>query len=338
MKSPGLLAIVAYEELRTFEFAIATEVFALVRPTLGVPWYETIVVSPDRGRPKGLGGMQVVPTAPFERIAEAHTIVLPGWRDIDSPMPVKLLEAMRAAARRKARIVSICSGSFVLGAAGLLDGRRATTHWLYAEAFRQRFPLARYENDVLYVDEGDIVTSAGCAAGVDACLHIVRRDYGARIANMVARRMVVAPHREGGQAQYVETPVASRPGRGIGAAMDGARQRLDQPIAITELAAQSAVSPRTFFRRFTEQMGVAPNVWLQNERVSRARVLLETGSMSLAEISSQCGYESPETFRVAFKRVMSVPPGEYRRRFEASGGPIRASGPAGEAGAGRYPT
>ena len=317
-KTPGLLAIVAYDELRTFEFAIAAEVFMTERPTLGVAWYPSIVVSADRARPRGPAGVQVVPTAAFERIAEARTIVLPGWRDIDSPVPPRLLEALRAAARRKARIVSICSGSFVLGEAGLLDGRRATTHWLYAQAFRERFPLARYEDDVLYIDEGDIVTSAGCAAGVDACLHVVRRDYGARIANMVARRMVVAPHREGGQAQYVETPVATRPGRGIGAAMDWARQRLDQPITVTELAARSAMSPRTFFRRFTEQMGASPNAWLQNERVVRARTLLESEPMSLAEISSQCGYDSPETFRAAFKRVMSVPPGEYRRRFQSA--------------------
>jgi AraC family transcriptional activator FtrA len=172
---------------------------------------------------------------------------------------------------------------------------------------------------VLYVDEGDIVTSAGAAAGVDACLHIVRRDYGARIANMVARRMVVAPHREGGQAQYVETPVAKRPGRGIGAALDWARRRLDRPIAVTELAGRSTMSPRTFFRRFGDQMGMQSSEWLQNERIARARALLEAGELSLAEISGQCGYESPETFRAAFKRVTSVAPGEYRRRFKGAG-------------------
>lgn len=314
-KTPGLLAIVAYDELRTFEYAIAAEVFTTERPMLGVAWYPTIVVSPDRRRARGLAGVEIVPTAPFERIAEAATIVLPGWRDHDRPMPPRLLEALRQAARRKARIVSICSGSFVLAEAGVLDGRRATTHWLYAQAFRERFPKVRYEDDVLYVDEGDVVTSAGCAAGLDACLHVVRSDFGPRVANMVARRMVVAPHREGGQAQYVEAPVARRAGRGIGTAMDWARRRLDRPIAIAEMAEHSAMSPRTFFRRFTEQMGVGPQAWLQGERVARARMLLESGRMSLAEVSSQCGYESAETFRVAFKRVMSVAPGEYRRRF-----------------------
>lgn len=316
-RPPGLVAIVAYDELRHLEYAIATEVFALKRPTLGVAWYDSIVVSPERGPLRGLGGLRVVATAPFERIADAQTIVIPGWReDVDTP-PAKLLDALRSAAARKARIVSICSGSFVLGKAGLLDGRRATTHWLYADAFRRMFPAARYADDVLYVDEGDIITSAGCAAGVDACLHVVRLDFGARIANMVARRMVVSPHREGGQAQYVEAPVAPRPERSIGAAMDWARRRLDRPIAVTELADRSAMSPRTFFRRFTEQMGMSPNAWLQTERVVRARAMLEAGQLSLAQIAAQCGYDSPETFRAAFKRLTSVAPGQYRRRFTA---------------------
>jgi AraC family transcriptional regulator, transcriptional activator FtrA len=312
---PGLVAIVAYDELRHLEFAIATEVFALKRTMLGVDWYDTIVVSPERGPLRGLGGLQVVPTAPFERIADAHTIVIPGWRDDIASPPKKLLDALRAAAARGARIVSICSGSFVLGKAGLLDGRRATTHWLYADDFRRMFPAAEYADDVLYVDEGDVITSAGCAAGVDACLHVVRLDFGARVANMVARRMVVSPHREGGQAQYVEAPVARRPERSIGAAMDWARGRLDRSIAITELAARSAMSPRTFFRRFTEQMGMSPNAWLQRERIVRAQALLEAGRQSLDRIAAQCGYDSPETFRAAFKRVTSVSPGQYRREY-----------------------
>lgn len=314
---PGLVAIVAYDRLRHLEYAIATEVFALDRPMLGVKWYDSIVVAPERGPLRGLGGLCVVPTTPFDRIAEASTIVIPGWRDdVDSPPP-RLLAALRAAAARGARIVSICTGSFILGKAGLLDGRRATTHWLYADAFRAMFPRAVYADDVLYVDEGAIITSAGCAAGLDACLHVVRRDYGARIANMVARRMVVSPHREGGQAQYVEAPVAQRPQRSIGVAMDWARRRLDRSIAIPELAARSAMSPRTFFRRFTQQIGVSPQTWLQRERIARARALLEAGQLGLDEIAAQCGYDSPETFRVAFKRATSVSPGRYRQRFAA---------------------
>ena len=312
---PGLVAIVAYDELRHLEYAIATEVFALERPMLGVTWYDTIVVSPERGPLRGLGGLSVVPTAPFERIASAHTIVVPGWREDVTATPAKLLAALRAAAARGARIVSICSGSFVLGQAGLLDGRRATTHWLYADLFREMFPAAHYADDVLYVDEGNVITSAGCAAGVDACLHVVRRDFGARVANALAKRMVVSPHREGGQVQYVEAPVARHPEKSIGAAMDWARTRLDRSISITELAARAAMSPRTFFRRFTQQIGVSPNTWLQGERIGRARSMLETERLSLTAVSAQCGYDSPETFRAAFKRVTSVSPGQYRRRF-----------------------
>jgi AraC family transcriptional activator FtrA len=181
------------------------------------------------------------------------------------------------------------------------------------------FPKAEYADDVLYVDEGDIITSAGCAAGLDACLHVLRLDYGPRIANMVARRMVVSPHREGGQAQYVEAPVARKPERSIGAAMDWARAHIDRSIPIKALADRAAMSPRTFFRRFTGQMGMSPVAWLSQERIARARSMLEAGQFRMEEISAQCGYDSPETFRAAFKRVASISPGEYRRRFTGQG-------------------
>jgi AraC family transcriptional activator FtrA len=168
---------------------------------------------------------------------------------------------------------------------------------------------------VLYVDEGPIITSAGSAAGLDACLHLVRRDFGASIANTIARRMVVAPHREGGQAQYVEAPVSVRPGRNLGAAMDWALARLDKPIAIGDLADRSAMSQRTFLRHFVDAVGVTPNTWLQRERINRARELLEATSMQSGEIATQCGYESVETFRAAFRRIVGVAPAAYRARF-----------------------
>jgi AraC family transcriptional regulator, transcriptional activator FtrA len=319
MKKRPLLALVAYNGLRTFEYSIAADLFAAERTYLGVNWYDTVVVSPDRGRLRGVGGVEVRATAPLEEaLARAGTIVIPGWRDVGEPAPVRLTDALRAAARRRARIVSLCSGAFVLGDAGLLDGKRATTHWLFADAFRRRFPRAHYESDVLYVDEGNVITSAGSAAGLDACLHLVRRDFGAAVANTVARRMVVAPHREGGQAQYVEAPVAVRERRGVGPAMDWARARLDRPIAIGELAERSAMSERTFLRRFTEAAGMAPNAWLQQQRIARARQLLETqDAMALDDVAAQCGYESIETFRVAFRRTVGVAPATYRARFAA---------------------
>lgn len=315
MRKPGILALVAYDGIRTFEYAIAVEVFALARPTLGVPWYRTVVVAAERGPLRGVGGVLIEPTAPFDAIHRADTIVIPAWRDVAEPPPRKLTAALVAAHQRKARLLSICSGAFVLAAAGLLDGRRATTHWLFADDFKRMFPRVRFEDDVLYVDEGNLITSAGSAAGLDACLHLVRRDYGGRIANTVARRIVIPPHREGGQAQYVESPVAERPARSIGPAMDWARARLDQPLAITDLVAHTAMSGRTFLRRFNASTGMSPKAWLQRQRIARARELLERGARTHAEVAAACGYDSPETFRAAFKRIVGVPPGTYRARF-----------------------
>lgn len=318
-RQPGLLAIVAYDQLRTFEYAIAAEVFALPRTGLGVPWYPSVVVAVDRGRMRGIAGVRIESSAPFSAIERAETIVIPGWRDPDERPREALLAALRRAEARGARLLSICSGAFVLGAAGLLDGRRATTHWLFSEALRRQVPSAVVEDDVLYVDEGNIITSAGSAAGIDACLHLVRRDYGARIANVVARRMVAAPHREGGQAQYVEAPVPALPprstGRAIGDMLEWARRRLDQPLSIAQMAERSLMSGRTFLRQFRECMGMTPIEWLQRERIARARALLESTSMPHARIAEQCGYESPETFRVAFRRKVGVAPGVYRARF-----------------------
>ncbi len=316
-RKPRLLALVAYNGLRTFEYSIAADLFAADRSDqLGVDWYRSIVVTPERGRLRGSGGVEVRANAPFDALSRATTIVLPGWRDVDEVPPARLLDALRVAARRGATLLSLCSGAFVLGHAGLLDGRRATTHWLFASAFRRAFPLATYESDVLYVDEGQVITSAGSAAGLDACLHLIRRDYGAAVANTVARRMVVAPHREGGQAQYVEAPVVERTRRGVGPAMDWARAHLHEPLVINDLASRAAMSPRTFLRRFTEAAGTPPYTWLQQQRIGRARQLLETkASMTLDDVAAQCGYESLETFRAAFRRVAGVAPAAYRARF-----------------------
>jgi AraC family transcriptional activator FtrA len=321
-KAPGVLAIVAYDGLRTFEYSIAAEVFALHRPSLEVSWYKALVVSPERGKLRGIAGVAITPDAEFARIREARTIVIPGWRDVNERPPASLLDAVHAAVKRGARVLSICSGAFVLAEAGVLDGKRATTHWLFADAFRQRFPRVQFEDDVLYIDEGNIITSAGSAAGMDACLHLVRRDFGAKIANTIARRMVVAPHREGGQAQYVETPVAiagARAERGLGKIMDWARKNLHDPISVEVLAERSAMSVRSFHRHFIKAVGQPPTQWLTRERIARARELLEATRLSHDEIASQCGYESMESFRVAFKRVAGVAPGAYRERFGRTG-------------------
>jgi AraC family transcriptional regulator, transcriptional activator FtrA len=318
VRTPGLLAIVAYDGLRTFEYSIAAEVFALARPSLGVPWYESVVVSPERGKLRGIAGVAITPDAAFSRIREANTVIIPGWRDVDERPPAALLDAVHAAVKRNARVLSICSGAFVLAEAGVLDGKRATTHWLFADTFRTRFPKVQFEEDVLYIDEGNIITSAGSAAGMDACLHLVRRDFGAKVANTVAKRMVVAPHREGGQAQYVEAPVAidkARAERGLGRVMDWARKNLHDAITVDALAERSAMSVRSFHRHFVKAVGLPPTNWLTRERIARARELLEATRLSHDEIAGQCGYESMESFRVAFKRVAGIPPGAYRERF-----------------------
>ncbi len=309
------VAIVAYNDLRTFEYSIAAEMFGLERPSLGVAWYESVVVSPDRGALLGVGGMRVRPNAPLEAMLEADTVVIPGWRDVETPAPRKFCDALSAAHARGARLLSICSGSFALADAGLLNGRTATTHWLFAETFKRRFPKVEFSGDVLYVDHGDVITSAGSAAGIDACLHVIRKDYGAAVANTIAKRMVVAPHREGGQAQYVETPVSARESRGVGVAMQWAGERLHEPIGVPQMAARCAMSARTFLRRFHDAAGMPPHQWLQQARLARARELLETTVLSHDQVAAECGYETLDAFRLAFRRVVGVAPGAYRARF-----------------------
>lgn len=314
----NLAAILVYDGVPAFEYGIAHEIFGLVRPELGVDWYNCRTASIDGGDVSGSGNLVIRADGGLELLDVARTIVIPGWRDRDRPAPAALLAALRRAHARGARIVTICSGSFLVGAAGLLDGRRATTHWRYAEAFRRQFPHTDFEPDMLYVDEGNILTAAGSAAGIDACLHLIRRDFGTRIANMVARRLVMPPHREGGQAQYVDAPVAIRPGRTIGEALDWARARLDQPLSVAQLAAQAAMSERTFLRQFGAATGMSPKAWLERERLTRAQDLLENTAMPLDEVGAQCGYASPETFRIAFRRVLGTAPGAYRARFRVT--------------------
>lgn len=319
-RNPGLLAILAYRDLHLFEYAIAVEVFMLERPDLGVPWYHSVIVAAEPGPIRGIGGTLIRPTAAWSALAKADTIIVPGWVRFDAPIPARLAAALRAAHARGARIVSICSGAYVLADAGLLDGRRATTHWMYTERFRARFPRVQFDDDVLYVDAGNLITSAGSAAGIDACLHLVRRDFGVAVTNKVARRMVCAPHREGGQAQYVECPVPDLRGRrsAFDRALDDARRRLDEQLGVAEFARRALMSERSFTRHFHRTQGLSPGAWLARERVARARQLLEASALPLTEVGRRCGYGSPETFRSAFRRAVGVAPGAYRARFGAS--------------------
>jgi AraC family transcriptional regulator, transcriptional activator FtrA len=308
----------AYDRLCTFEFGIVVEVFALPRPELPVEWYKFSVCSAEPGPIRGIGGIRVESTAGLRALRHAGTIVIPGWRDTDEPPPESLTRELRLAHVRGARLVSICSGVFVLAAAGLLEGKRVTTHWRYADRLISRFPNVQVQPDVLYIDEGNILTSAGSAAGIDLCLHIVRRDYGADIANVVARRLVVAPHREGGQAQYVPCPIRTESEGGLARVLEWAQKHIDRPLSVDEMARRALMSARTFARRFREETGTTPHQWLTHQRVLHAQRLLETTSDSMDEIAEAVGFGTATTLRQHFARLRRTSPTRYRRRFSLS--------------------
>ena len=315
MRDPGLVAVLAYDGLCTFEFGIAVEIFGLPRPEFSFPWYRFAVVGVDRGPLRATGGVSVSAPGTLRQLATATTIVIPGWRDRKEPPPADLLDALRRAHRHGARLVSICSGVFVLAATGLLDGRRATTHWRYAEELAARFPAIEVDPHVLYVDAGNILTSAGSAAGIDACLYLVARDFGWRVANTIARRLVMTPHRAGGQAQFIRTPLPDASGSAVASVMEWARQNISRPLRIRDLARRAAMSERTFLRRFGDAAGTTPKVWLQHERIARAQDLLESSDRPLDHIAESCGYQSAETFRSVFRARVGVSPAAYRRQF-----------------------
>ena len=320
--TPGLVAILAYDGLCTFEFGIAVEIFGLARPEFEFPWYSHRIAAVDPGPMRAMGGIQVLADGGLELLEQARTIIIPGWRDRSAAVPEALLAALRQAHARGARLLSICSGVFVLAATGLLDGRGATTHWRYTTELAERFPNILVDPDVLYVDSGQLITSAGSAAGIDACLHLVARDFGTQVANSVARRLVMSPQRTGGQAQFIPTPVSATPRSDLSRVMQWARERLHEPLEVRDLASEAAMSERTFLRRFTEASGLSPKTWLQHERLGRARELLESTDQHTEQIARHCGYRSVESFRVAFRNVVGVPPSVYRERF----GRTRASG------------
>jgi AraC family transcriptional activator FtrA len=313
--SPGLVAILAYDGLCTFEFGIAVEIFGLARPEFDFPWYSHQIAAVDHGPMRAMGGIRVLADGGLELLEQARTVIIPGWRDRHAAVPEALLAALRQAHAQGARLLSICSGVFVLAATGLLDGRGATTHWRYTAELAERFPNILVDPDVLYVDSGQLITSAGSAAGIDACLHLVARDFGTQVANSVARRLVMSPQRTGGQAQFIPAPVSPTPRSDLSRVMQWARERLHEPLEVRDLASEAAMSERTFLRRFTEASGQSPKTWLQHERLGRARELLESTDQHTEQIAQLCGYRSVESFRVAFRNVVGLPPSVYRERF-----------------------
>jgi AraC family transcriptional regulator, transcriptional activator FtrA len=303
-----------------FELAVACEVFGLVRPELGVEWYD-FVVAGVKTEPESVtlaGGLVATPAAAIDAFDRADTIIIPNAPTSGPGCSPEFADVLRRAHARGARLVSYCSGAFALAEAGLLDGRGATTHWRYAELLADRRPAIDLRPDVLYVDDGDILTSAGTAAAIDVSLHIVRLDHGAEVANMIARRMVVPPHRDGGQAQFISQPVAatSATGGGLASALDWIIANLDQPLTIETMATEAMMSPRTFARRFLSEVGETPLQWLIRQRVHRAQELLESTDLGLERIASECGFGSAASLRVHFQRVASTSPSAYRRTFQ----------------------
>ncbi|WP_129775367.1 transcriptional regulator FtrA [Peristeroidobacter soli] len=305
----------AYDGLCTFEFGCVVELFALDRPELGVEWYDFAVCSAERGPLRAAGGIEVRVPNSLALLDEADTIVIPGWRNADEVPPPALLRRIRAAHERGARLCTICSGVFVLAAAGVLDGRTVTTHWRYAERLSKRYPTVTVEPNSLYIDSGQVLTSAGSAAGLDMLLHLVRRDYGARIANQVAQRLVIPPHREGGQAQYLPRPMPQDERNRLSKLIDWVRAHPSQAHTLRTLARRASMSPRTLQRQFQETVGFGPYEWLIRERVALAKDLLQTGGHSLPRVAEAVGFKSQETFRRHFRRVAGTSPATYRRQF-----------------------
>ncbi|MEW6473045.1 MAG: transcriptional regulator FtrA [Actinomycetota bacterium] len=317
------VATVICHGVAPFEMAVPCEVFGIDRSELGVPWYRHMICAAEEPPIRSSQGFTIDTPYGLDDVVRADTVVVPAWgaAELDTDPPPALIDALRAAHRRGARILSVCSGAFVLAAAGLLDGRRATTHWMHAEALAARYAQIDVDPDVLYVDEGDVMTSAGTAAGIDLCLHVVRLDFGAEIANAVARRMVVPPHREGGQAQFVETPVTSgEPGSDrFAATLEFMLEHLDEPLSVEAMAERAAMSPRTFARRFRATTGTTPGQWLVRQRVLLAQRLLETTDDPVELIALRCGFGTAAGLRLHFRRVLDTSPLVYRRTFRRIG-------------------
>jgi len=300
-----------------FDLSTPAQVFAAATGRGGHPLYEFEACAPGGREVRTASGFSIVPRGGLELLEKADTIVVPACGVVADPPPEEILEPLRAAAGRGARVVSICTGAFVLAHAGLLDGRRATTHWGWAGQMAERFPRVEVEPASLYVDEGSVMTSAGLSAGIDLALHIVRKDHGAAVGARAARRMVAPPHREGGQAQYIDRPPTEEVGS-LEPTRRWAAQRLGEPLDVAAMSRHAAVSPRTFARRFREETGTTPLQWLLAQRVLEARRLLEESDLPVDEIAWRAGFGTAASLRDHFRRATATTPSTYRRTFRTA--------------------
>jgi transcriptional regulator GlxA family with amidase domain len=317
-RAPHRVVVLALDGAIPFELGIPGRIFGAARGPGGEPLYEVLTCTLDGGPVRTAADFAIAVDHDVSALTGADTVVIPpfGGGSAESG----LVAALRGL-RPGTRLMSICSGSFALAAAGLLDGRPATTHWGEVEAFRRRYPAVRLDPDVLFVDDGDVLTSAGAAAGVDLCLHVVRRDHGSEVANQAARRCVVPPWRDGGQAQYIERPVPEPHDTGTAPVRAWALERLDRPLSMTELAERAGMSVRTLSRRFREEVGMSPGRWLIRQRVDRARQLLETSDLPIDQIARMAGFGTSVSLRQHLHAALGVSPMAYRRTFQPADAP-----------------
>ncbi|MET9361837.1 helix-turn-helix domain-containing protein [Streptomyces sp. NPDC006632] len=331
-----VVAVLLFSGGPIFESSIPLSVFGIDRQDAGVPRYRLLVCAGEEGPLRTTGGLEL--TAPYglEAISRAGTVVVPAWRSITSPPPAAALEALRRAHEEGARIVGLCTGAFVLAAAGLLDGRPATTHWMYAPTLAKRYPSVHVDPRELFVDDGDVLTSAGTAAGIDLCLHIVRTDHGSEAAGALARRLVVPPRRSGGQERYLDRSLPEEIGSDpLAEVVAWALEHLHEQFDVETLAARAYMSRRTFDRRFRSLTGSAPLQWLITQRVLQAQRLLETSDYSVDEVAGRCGFRSPVALRGHFRRQLGSSPASYRAAYRArrpqpepNGSPVAVAMPA----------